>query len=121
MLDLGPDRELHEADHLDAAADYIERHGWTQRHMVAGDGSVCAIGALGMTERLHGEFNSARSAFALAATIRDLFPTILNCHCNRAGCAIGIVEDWNDEINTTKDDVVAAMQKTANELREKVR
>lgn len=34
------------ADTLDAAADYIEEHGWTQEIMRDGLGAVCALGAI---------------------------------------------------------------------------
>lgn len=34
------------ADTLDAAADYIEEHGWIQGNTRDGHGSVCALGAI---------------------------------------------------------------------------
>lgn len=39
------------ADALDAAADYIEAHGWVQGRAYLEDGRACSAGALGIVTR----------------------------------------------------------------------
>lgn len=121
MLDLTQNLELAQADHLDAAADYLERYGWCQRTPYDVSGAACATGALTATTDLNPKFNAPQSTLALAAGLHALLDEPLDCNCGLLSCASNTVQSWNDRAATTKDDVIAAMQKTAAALREKVR
>ena len=88
------------AEVLEAAADYIDEHGWCREEYVASDGSVCAFEAIErarLTEPLAGVELVVEAAMKSAT-----------------GCAT--VEEWNDAPGRTKDEVVRKLREVAASL-----
>lgn len=85
------------ADALDAAADYIEVHGWCQGAFRTDDGKVCAIHAIV-------EVASAKRAVMLGAA-------------SALSAFVGGVLVFNDEEGRTEFEVIDAMRLTAKDLR----
>lgn len=103
-------REYHEAptepaDVLDAAADYIERHGWLQGQSWLGEwpnlayrsGPVCASGAIRVAVRPDGKWsNTAQSALQVLENYLDAYAA-----------------QWNDIPGRTRAEVVQALRDAA--------
>jgi len=65
------------ADLIDAAADYIETHGWARKRAQNAQGGVCAIGALRMAQFGDANVEKADTAYwsaedALSLEVRNL-------------------------------------------------
>lgn len=99
------------ADLLDAAAHHIETYGHGKGRFVDALGRTCALGAITHQGEGMGTYVRRRAVGALRETITHQETTI--------PWAKGIAE-WNDSPDTTADDVITTMQKTAIHLREKV-
>ena len=74
------------ADIAHKAADYIEKHGWTQGEYEREDGAVCLAGAI--------------SRVALGARVHDLDDLVPD------SCVI----QWQDRPGRTKDEVLALLR-----------
>lgn len=96
------------ADVLDAAADYIERHGWCHRDAVGPDGNVCALTALIMVapRRADGSAVSVGAPFR-ALTVAAGLPT--------SGDIVG----WNDADGRTEQQVLDVFRKAAKQERQR--
>lgn len=97
---------------LDGAREYIEGHGWHQGDYFGEDGSVCALGALGAARGLttddllmeaygNGDSLAGPALDALVAASPAATPYDLHV--------------WNDDPNTTKEDVLLAFKRAAEE------
>lgn len=109
---LGPEERamlcrIEVADHLDAAAAYIDAHGWTQRMRENAAGEVCAIGAIGRVW-----------PYGWAAARK--FGEYLESAGHTDGRSASYVAEWNDRPGRVKEDVTAALQKAAAWTREQV-
>lgn len=102
------------ADRLDAAADYIEEHGWARGSYEEPDGRVCAIGALRIQCGLlnfdlvrldipHDEW--LRRSIELSALTHALSPIV----GDRS------VAEWNDRVG--RDAVLSALREAAQKTR----
>lgn len=87
------------APSLDKVADYIEHHGWRQGENDPQPGRVVLLGAIGY----------ACTSDEEAATVRVYLEEELEHD----------LDDWNDAVGRTKEDVVAMLRSEANRLRVK--
>lgn len=100
------------ADLIDKAHDELLHSGWCQGNFSNNDGTVCAVGALGLAVGVHpacGLLDSkVKTALeAVATTIRPNY-----------GSASGVVMGWNDLPGRTEDEVFDAFRQTSKRLRE---
>lgn len=119
MLDLTIDHRQEAADLLDAAADLIgQPDAWCQESYVTADGRHCAIGAITAVGPHNSFFINSTAIAALAKWLAVEGKRTPYCKCDSSSCHSGNVFHWNDAEDTTQDDVVMAMRKTALGLRE---
>lgn len=120
MLDLTRNIDFDAADHLDAAADYIEAHGWCQGAMFRDEGKACAVGAIQQARDLldHPNYGGAQTGLVRWITGEVAFP---GCRCGQSDCKASSIVAWNDAPGRTQHDVVTGMRKAAISLREIVR
>ncbi len=91
------------SDVLDAAADYIEEHGWVQGQYANLDGAVCVSGAI--CAILTGDPCGYKTGFK--SPFRPS-PEKIFLECNQIYTeSIG---DWNDAPGRTKEDVVSGLR-----------
>lgn len=97
------------ADVLDAAADYIDEHGWTQGRYRTPSGECCALGGLKRVLQIdYLRVEQGKAARALAKAI--------NAH-GSAYDPGGQISEWNDRFDQTAANVTATMRKVAADLR----
>ena len=94
---------------LRAAADVLERDGWTQGDYHASDGCHCVVGAI---EVATGYWTSSRPQHDLSVTARretavDVFEAVLESPADT-------VFDWNDAPGRTAAEVIAALRAAAD-------
>lgn len=108
MTDLGTGTEPRTvADVLEAAAKYLEEHGWTQDVFVTYDGCACAVGAIRLAagggrhedDETHIQTNYLSST-ATAAVSKRLAP-------------VSSLLSWNDEPDRTADEVITLLREVA--------
>lgn len=93
------------AEQLNAAADYIEEHGWCQNAYEDDNGGVCASGALREVGRQAfgpGGVGMFSVPYRLALTVVGRKLPAMLC-------------DWNDEPGRTKEEVVAMFREAAKQ------
>lgn len=116
------------ADILNRAADYIEKHGWHQDDLVSQvDGSVCALGAIGMsTQSIHLSYmnswefypDALQDESTIYQAITQLAKTVSEKHGSRLGYSTLSWLDigtWNDAVDTTKEEVLDTMRLAAQQ------
>jgi len=91
------------ADVLDSAADYIERHGWTQGVLKSAAGKVCAGGAIVC---LSSRDIKIAALSALASQLGD-----------HARSPLIAVPYWNDAPDRTEQQVLDALRAAAKSQR----
>ena len=90
------------AEVLEAAADYIDEHGWCQNYRVDRYGGVCALGGIwAITDAM--DFQAGNDLATKADTAL----------CDAVGQWIG---HWNDAPGRTKDEVVRKLREVAASL-----
>jgi len=87
------------AETLNAAADYLEQHGWCQGQMFGPDDSVCAVGAIAEVTRADTDYDHYSEALEVAMSY----------------VGGGPVSQWNDAPGRTKEDVIAMLRAAAEE------
>lgn len=92
------------ADGLDACAEYIEEHGWTQHVMQTDDGKVCAIGAVRAVNGLYGRITWTRLGLAQVKALRHTI-------------GVSVISTWNDHPATTQHDVTDMFRRAAKMVR----
>lgn len=109
--------ELHPSDVIENTADYIEEHGWTQRHMIDSEGKVCILGGfcLGVTNIFTSNTTEAVHAakYAVAIAVWDAWRPGARCHATTSG----VISSWNDAEGRTEQEVLDILRKTAKEQR----
>lgn len=90
----------------DAAADYIEEHGWTQFEEKSATGQVCLVGGLRWA---NGDV-VGNWAGTLLVQCMDVGRDFL-------GLPLSKLAWWNDQSNRTQDEVVNLLRGYANKLR----
>lgn len=105
-------------DDLEAAADYIETHGWTQFTMRRQDGAVCAVGALLHVVGLYCQGEPSREATIETANRRrraealaDMHVALVTNHCSSG------LTGFNDDNGRTQYEVIDELRLTAKALR----
>ena len=96
--------KLQVAQDLEAAADYIDQYGWTQKKFKHADGRACIYGAVcqvtGNPYGLSPEPRTDRAMKALHAELNPIAPVT-----------------WNDAAGRKKLGVTRLLRKTAKKLR----
>jgi hypothetical protein len=110
------------ANRIREAIEVLARRGWTQGAFTDDTGRHCLQGALyeahGCQPRQHGKLTGTSADPDLTADLRLLNETIAAEYPERVG-AVG-VSRFNDHPETTIDDVVRVLEKTAVRRDEKV-
>lgn len=103
------------ANRIREAIEVLARRGWTQGAFTDETGRHCLQGALyeahGCQPRQHGKLSGTSADPDLTADLRLLNETIASEYPERVG-AVG-VSRFNDHPETTIDDVVRVLEKTA--------
>jgi hypothetical protein len=84
------------------AADYIERHGWCQKAYQNGLGNVCIIGALSQVVQWPDDRQGR--------VIMEISPRL------KKYLGATRVDNWNDALGRTKEQVVAALRGAARPM-----
>lgn len=90
---------------LEAAADYIETHGWTQGASIDGLGRVCASGAINRGGECKAVVHNALREYLIES--------------DAIGYYTGSIMTWNDAPGRTQQDVTDGLRKAAIRYREK--
>lgn len=103
------------ANRIREAIEVLARRGWTQGTFTDVSGAHCLQGALyeahGCQPRLQGHLTGTSTSPSLAADLRLVNETIAAEYPERVG-AVG-VSRFNDHPETTIDDVVRVLEKSA--------
>jgi hypothetical protein len=107
------------ATDLEAAADYIDDHGWTQGMLENQDGQVCLRGAIAHICQHNSSLYVSemkilnRQELNAVVAVQNYLDTGLNPYRSTA-------TNWNDQRGRTADDVTAALRKAAVYVREQM-
>jgi hypothetical protein len=107
------------------AADYLDRHGWTQGELFAdvptATPAACAVGAIvvatvGRPERLYASLALSDKQVRVIEHHTDLFTTYLtrNGFTSTFRCGVNLVGDWNDNPDRTPAGVANALRRAAD-------
>jgi hypothetical protein len=106
-------------------AQYIEEHGWTQGALVNQSGGVCALGAIRYATLKNAGVGDGASHAALPEGIRE----DQRAACEALAATISDMTDlyisplsipqWNDDSNTTGEDVVLMFKHAAERAESK--
>ncbi len=83
------------------AANYMDEHGHAKRILMDIEGRVCLLGAISM------------AVDGTKDGISDLVSQCENACAKHSGVSIGILVDWNNAPERTKDEVVNLLKETA--------
>lgn len=100
---------------LNAAADLIEKQGWTQRGFIV-DGRVCALGAIALSAHTYDEKQEAKALLRerlaerygyvqIGAEDEDGF-----YHRKPDGSGYHVISEWNNHWRRTQEQVVAMLR-----------
>jgi hypothetical protein len=97
---------------LRAAADVLERDGWTQGVYVANDGCRCALGAiLGVVDP-----EADTPSWFADAEQQQRFTFAADALIKAMDFNLGLyLVDWNDDPGRTADEVIAALRAAADQ------
>ncbi|MGW5267185.1 DUF6197 family protein [Rhodococcus sp. NPDC003994] len=116
------------ADALTAAAEVIEQQGHAKGVFFSKDGCYCALGALDLVANPHREGDDLHAEehiderpedYPIYVEARGALAETIRANSTRtlSTSPFVVVTEWNDDVLTTADDVVAAMRTAAENLR----
>lgn len=109
------------AEVAEEAAMILDESGWCQNAVEDPVGRLCMMGAMGKAARKINLAEHPLLVWALSCEIRPrLAASVYGTAADALFAPTIQIPAWNDAAGRTKEDVVAVLQKTAAELRERV-